>query len=98
MPVVISSALDTGIGISHGLALAASFPHLNYACGFATVALLESDICSPPALPIDGELLVERRVPNEELLGKYRADADRQEWWKNRISSIWAEHQGEEWL
>ena len=98
LPVVISSALDTGIGISHGLALAASFPKLDYACGFGTVALLESDICAPAAIPVDGELLVERREPDEKLIATYRADAQRRVWWENRISEIWAAHNGEEWL
>ena len=98
LPVVISSALDTGIGISHGLALAASFPKLDFACGFGTVALLESDICAPAAIPVMGELHVERREPNEKLINKYQADAERRVWWENRISEIWATHKGEEWL
>ena len=98
LPVVISSALDTGIGISHGLALAASFPKLDFACGFGTIALLESDICEPAALPIHGELLVERRTPSERLINQYRAGADRVDWWKNRVTSIWNESAGEEWL
>ena len=101
LPVVISSALDTGIGISHGLALAASFPKLDYACGFATVALLESDICAPAVIPSNGELVVERREPDLSLISKYQADAERRLWWENRVSEIWERHNFEnkgEWI
>ena len=85
LPVVISSALDSGIGISHSLALAASFVDLNYACGLGTVALLESDICSPAVLAQGGVLDVARREPNFALVEKYRVNQDRENWWKNRI-------------
>jgi O-succinylbenzoate synthase len=85
LPVVVSSALDSGIGISHSLALAASFESLEFACGLGTVALLESDICSPAAIPARGYMDVEHREPDFALVEKYRASEDREEWWKNRI-------------
>ena len=86
LPVVISSALETGIGISHGLALAASFPESDLACGLGTVALLESDICGPAALAENGFLDVVRREPAG--LDKYRASAERVQWWNDRIVKI----------
>ena len=89
LPVVISSALETGVGISHGLALAASFPKLDFACGLGTVALLESDICEPALIPANGELEVMRVEPSERLLKKYAASDERLQWWKNRVSRIW---------
>ncbi|MEN9324945.1 MAG: hypothetical protein RL414_699 [Actinomycetota bacterium] len=92
LPVVVSSALDTGIGISHSLALAASFEELDYACGLGTVALLQSDICEPALIPENGRLEVKRVEPSEALLMRYRASEDRQEWWKNRVSKIWSDH------
>lgn len=85
LPVVVSSALDSGIGISHSLALAASFESMEFACGLGTVALLESDICSPATIPLNGFLDVERREPDFALVEKYRASEDRENWWKNRI-------------
>jgi len=88
LPTVISSALDTGIGISHGLALAASLETLEYACGLGTVSLLESDICAPALIPSDGALEVRRVEPDPALLDRYRASNDRQIWWKNRVDSI----------
>ena len=88
LPVVISSALDTGIGIAHGAALAASFPKLDFACGLATIPLLESDICEPALLPQNGEIVVERREPSERLIHKYRASEERAHWWKNRGGKV----------
>lgn len=86
LPVVISSALETGIGISHGLALAASFRDSDFSCGLGTVALLESDICNPPALVENGFLEVVRREPAG--IDKYRASAERVQWWNDRIVKI----------
>ena len=86
LPVVISSALETGIGISHGLALAASFPDQSLACGLGTVALFENDICSPATTTRDGFLEVSRRVPiNHE---RYLASPARTEHWRQRILRV----------
>jgi o-succinylbenzoate synthase len=91
MPVTISSALDTGIGISHGAALAASLEEPPLDCGLGTVALLESDILFTPLIPIAGSIHVERQYPDPALLEKYRASNDRQKWWSDRVDRIWRE-------
>jgi len=83
LPVVISSALETGVGISHGLALSASFPQESLAAGLGTVALFDGDVCEPAALAVDGYLEVKRREP--VLREKYLATPDRVEHWKSRI-------------
>jgi len=88
LPVVISSALDTGIGISHGLALAASQETLDYACGLGTISLFESDICLAENAMKDGKLKVNRAIPDEILVEKYRASADRRLWWEERITKV----------
>jgi O-succinylbenzoate synthase len=88
LPVVVSSALETGIGISHNLALAASFKELDYACGLGTTSLFESDICEPPVVAKNGLLEVKRVVPDPELLKKYQAAPERVEWWSNRVTEI----------
>ena len=88
LPVVISSALDTGVGISHAAALAASFEELPYACGLGTVALLESDICEPAVLPRSGTIAVRKAEPDFALLEKYRASDERYEWWRNRLREV----------
>ena len=91
LPVVVSSALETGIGISHGVALAASLENLAGACGLGTVALLESDVSPPPLVPNNGELELKRVAPDPELLSRYAATDERRVWWENRVVDIWSD-------
>lgn len=86
LPVVVSSALETGIGISHGLALAASFAEPSLACGLGTVALFEGDICSPAVLSQEGYIQVERGEPH--LIERYLAHPERTAHWKQRILRV----------
>ncbi|MBG6055370.1 O-succinylbenzoate synthase [Salinibacterium sp. CAN_S4] len=85
LPVVVSSALETSVGISMGLHLAASIPELDYDCGLATASLLAVDVTEQPLLPVDGQLPVRRVVPSNELLAAYAATADRTNWWMARL-------------
>jgi|FLOH01.1.fsa_nt_gi o-succinylbenzoate synthase len=97
LPVVVSSALDTGIGISHGLALAASQNQLNFDCGLATMSLLVSDVVKP-ALEINGGTISVSRVePDEAFIGTYLATPARRIWWQERITRIWESGFGERW-
>jgi len=86
LPVVISSALETGIGISHGLALAASFKDSSQVCGLGTVALFAGDICSPATVVEDGYIDVKRREPAE--FERYLAPPERADYWKQRILRV----------
>ena len=86
LPVVISSALDSSVGISHGLALAMATPNLYGACGLGTVGLLEGDVTSQPLLPENG-FLSPRRI-NPDLLDRYRAKTERQKCWQDRVNKI----------
>lgn len=86
LPVVISSALDSSVGVSHGLALAMAVPNLYGACGLGTVGLLEGDVTSQPLLPENG-FLSPRRI-NPDLLDRYRVKTERQKWWQNRVNKI----------
>ena len=86
LPVVISSALDTGIGISHGLALAGSFPHLDMACGLGTTSLFEEDICGEQFQIDNGYLKIDRANPLD--LEKFAAPDDRVQWWHNRLMKV----------
>jgi len=97
LPAVISSALDTGIGISHGLALAASQNTLSFDCGLATTSLLESDVITPSLEITAGTISVNRSLPDEKLVAKYLASADRRLWWQDRIERIWESGFGERW-
>ncbi len=80
LPVVVSSALESAVGIYYGLQLAASFPEMNFDCGLGTGSLLASDIATLPI--VDGEIEITDVEP--EFSG-YEVSPDRYEWWKNRV-------------
>jgi O-succinylbenzoate synthase len=84
LPVVVSSALETSVGIAAGIALAAALPELPYACGLATAALLVGDVVDRPVFPIDGTVPVYRPEPDPAALAAVRADEATTEWWRNR--------------
>ncbi len=90
LPVVISSALETSIGISMGLHLAAAVGELPYDCGLATVSLLAADVTSDSLVPADGAIAVRRVVPDSALLERYAADEERVAWWISRIERCYA--------
>jgi len=74
LPCVVSSALETSVGIAAGLALAASLPTLPYACGLGTVDLLEGDVTTESLVAVDGAIPVRRPGVNPALLERWRAD------------------------
>jgi O-succinylbenzoate synthase len=82
LPVVVSSALDSAVGISYGLQLASSLPSLDYACGLATGQLLSADIAELPLS--NGQLEVNALSPDADLLAKYAVPVERLTWWKER--------------
>ena len=88
LPVVVSSALDTSVGISMGLHLAAALPAgaLAGACGLGTVALLAGDVAAEPLLPVNGALEVRRPELDPAAVDRYRAAPDRDAWWRERIA------------
>jgi O-succinylbenzoate synthase len=88
LPVVVSSALETGIGIAAGVALAAALPDLHFACGLATIRLLTDDVATYPMLPLDGELAVVRPDVDPDSLVRTAASEDRVEHWRRRIEEI----------
>jgi len=88
LPVVVSSALETSVGIAAGVALAAALPDLPYACGLATVALLTDDVTGTSLLPTDGRLPVVRPAVDPRALARTRATGDRVEHWRARLAEI----------
>jgi len=80
LPVVVSSALESAVGINYGLTLAASFEDMNFDCGLGTGSLLAKNVAQLPI--VDGKIQISDVVPNLEGLD---VSADRYEWWKNRI-------------
>ncbi len=88
LPVVVSSALETSVGIAAGVALAAALPDLPYACGLATVQLLTSDVVAHPLLPVDGALPVHRPTVDVRQLTALGAAPDRVEHWEARLAAV----------
>jgi o-succinylbenzoate synthase len=74
LPVVVSSAIDTSVGLAAGLALAAALPELPYACGLATMSLLAGDVTADPLTEAGGELPVRRPVAAEAELARWEID------------------------
>lgn len=88
LPVVVSSALETSVGIAAGVALAASLPALPHACGLATVALLTDDLAAEPLLPVDGALPVGRPTVDPAALDRLAAAPDRVAHWEARLAEV----------
>ncbi len=68
LPVVVSSAVETSVGLAAGVAFAAALPELPYACGLGTGLLLAGDVVADPLVPIDGAIAVRRPEPSPSLL------------------------------
>jgi O-succinylbenzoate synthase len=73
LPAVVSSAVETSVGLAAGLALAAALPELPYACGLATALLLEGDVVAEPLLPTGGHIELRRPVPGDDALCRWEA-------------------------
>ena len=80
LPIVVSSALESAVGIHYGLILAASFEAMNFDCGLGTGSLLASDVAHLPI--IDGEIQIQGFEP---IFNGFDVAPDRFDWWKNRI-------------
>jgi o-succinylbenzoate synthase len=85
LPVVVSSALETSIGIRAGLALASALPELPYACGLNTVALLADDLAMEPLIAVDGVIKLGGLRVDEEALDRHRPDDQVQRFWQARL-------------
>lgn len=86
LDAVVSSALDSSVGIAAGVALAAALPRLDHACGLATAALFATEPAKS-AIPINGALPVgPAPVPNEDIIERLKLPADRQRWWQTRLA------------
>ncbi|GGD87097.1 o-succinylbenzoate synthase [Microbacterium murale] len=83
LPAVVSSALDTAVGLSQGAALAAALPHLDYDCGLGTGALFVEDVAD--LSPSDGAIPVGRVTPDSARLDRLAASAERRDWWLGRL-------------
>ncbi|MGP9539529.1 o-succinylbenzoate synthase [Brachybacterium sp. AOP43-C2-M15] len=87
LPVVVSSALESSVGLSAGLALAAALPELPHACGLATATLLTGDLVEAPLHASGGMLPVDRPAPAAHLLERHAADAGLTARWEQRLDA-----------
>lgn len=85
LPAVVSSALETSVGLAAGLALAAALPDLRHACGLGTISLLVGDVVDAPLRPVDGYLDVRRPDVAPELLARWTTSGDEAEDERRRL-------------
>lgn len=88
LPVVVSSALESSVGLAAGIALAAALPELRYACGLATGRLFTDDVVAEPLLPVGGEIEVRRPEPDAAALARTAAAPDLAARWADRGTRV----------
>ncbi|MBW3656813.1 MAG: o-succinylbenzoate synthase [Gemmatimonadetes bacterium] len=86
LPAVVSSALETSIGMAAGVALAAALPELPYACGLATATMLEGDVVADPLVPTNGYLPVRRPAVDAAALARYEMTGAPAQHWLQRLA------------
>lgn len=89
IPIVVSSALDSAVGIGHGLRAAAALPELRHACGLGTGGLFIDDVIEPVS-PVDGYLPVSPVTPEPARLEALAASSERRQWWIERVKVCYA--------
>ena len=90
LPIVVSSAVDSAVGLAAGLALAGALPVLDHACGLGTASLLVGDVSSVGATPVDGRLAVLRTAPQPDRFAEFAADAVTTAYWLARLDRVFA--------
>ena len=88
VPVVVSSALDSAVGIGRGLLAAAALPELRHACGLGTGGLFVDDVAEP-LTPVDGFLPVAPVTPDPARLQALAAAPERRQWWIERVTACY---------
>ncbi|HUV47707.1 MAG TPA: o-succinylbenzoate synthase [Actinomycetes bacterium] len=86
LPCVVSSALDSSVGLAAGLALAASLPELSYACGLGSGRLMAADVAADRLLPVNGELHVLPHSPTPAAVGAVAMSTSKFSHWCQRLS------------
>ncbi|MBV5245214.1 o-succinylbenzoate synthase [Mycolicibacterium sp. PAM1] len=88
VPVVVSSALDTAVGIGAGLVAAGCLPRLEHACGLGTGSLFVDDVAEP-LTPVDGYLPAAAVTPDPARITALAASDDRRKWWIDRVRACY---------
>jgi o-succinylbenzoate synthase len=77
VPAVVTSRMETSVGLAAGVALAAALPELPYACGLATLGALAGDVTHTPLVAVDGAIAVRAVAPDADLLARYEWSASK---------------------
>ena len=88
LPCVVSSALDTSVGLGMGAFLAAAAMTPGYAAGLGTAAMFAGDVTAEPLLPADGRVPVRRVDVAAEMVERYAASPERTAWWRERVARV----------
>ncbi|TVT59069.1 O-succinylbenzoate synthase, partial [Amycolatopsis rhizosphaerae] len=88
LPCVVSSAVETSVGLAAGLALAGALPSLDFACGLGTRSLLTGDVTGDSLSPVDGYLPVPRTAPEPGLAARFAANEATREAWLDRLARV----------
>lgn len=90
LPCVVSSALDTSVGLGMGAFLAAAAMTPGYAAGLGTAAMFAGDVTADPLLPVGGRVPVRRVDVAPESVERYAASPERTAWWRERVARVHA--------
>ncbi len=88
LPIVVSSAVDSAIGLAAGLALAGALPTLDHACGLGTATLLAADVTADSPRPVAGRLAVPSRAPEPDMFAECAADRATTDYWLARLNRV----------
>ncbi|WP_037361476.1 o-succinylbenzoate synthase [Amycolatopsis orientalis] len=88
LPCVVSSAVETSVGLAAGLALAGALPELDFACGLGTMSLLRGDVCTSTLSPVDGYLPVPRQAPEPDAYAEFAASPEVEAAWLDRFERV----------
>lgn len=88
LPIVVSSAVDSAVGLAAGLALAGALPTLDYACGLGTASLLVGDVSSSSPAPDHGRLPVPPSAPAPDRFDEFAANRERTAHWRARLVRV----------
>lgn len=96
LPVVVSSAMESSVGLSMGAFLAAKLPNFGFDAGLGTASLLAADVTREPLRPADGKIALRRVEVDGAALDRHRAEDHRVDWWLERLEQTYAalENQG----
>ena len=89
LPAVVSSALESSVGIATGASLAASLPTLKYGCGLGTVSLMAEDVTDEPLIARDGFMDLRAITPSPQRLERLATDEQTRQWWVERVTACY---------